>query len=109
MEWETGEKRLLRGYLFFYMLGELDEQGSAHGPEAWWPGAQGAPRGALTTTWTQGGAGNHQILTTGGGEAKTNEGKLSQSASLFHVAVLGPGAGHTVQVEARRPRQVRHF
>ena len=31
----TEEKRLLRGYLFFYMSGELDEQGSAHEPEAW--------------------------------------------------------------------------
>ena len=66
-------------------------------------------RGVLTTTWTQGGTGNHQILTTGGDEAKTNEGKLSQSETLFHVAVLGPGAGHTVQMEARRPQQVRHF
>lgn len=45
----------------------------------------------------------------GGGEARMNEGKLSQSVSLFHIAVLGPGAGHAVQVEARRPRQVRHF
>lgn len=32
-----------------------------------------------------------------------NEGNCHSPCPLFHVAVLGPGAGHAVQVEARRP------